>query len=259
MGKLLYNYHTHTYRCGHASGKEEDYVLAAIQLGIKRLGFSDHIILPQGYEQPGTRGSYDVLDDYLKTIKSLKEKYKDKIDIIVGFEAEYMPLFLDYYKKLLKEDIDYLILGQHCYYDNGFRWYPHDNITSKGVKLYVDHILEGLRTGLFKYLVHPDLFMAAYSIWTEDIEKEARRLLKGCEELNIPIEINIYGMNKPGYDGYHHSYPNKHFFSLVKDYHLKVVLGIDAHQESIFKEENIEKALEFAKEMGIEVDLDYKI
>ena len=26
MGKLLYNYHTHTYRCGHASGKEEDYV-----------------------------------------------------------------------------------------------------------------------------------------------------------------------------------------------------------------------------------------
>ena len=233
MGKLLYNYHTHTYRCGHASGKEEDYVLAAIQLGIKRLGFSDHIILPQGYEQPGTRGSYDVLDDYLKTIKSLKEKYKDKIDIIVGFEAEYMPLFLDYYKKLLKEDIDYLILGQHCYYDNGFR--------------------------LFKYLVHPDLFMAAYSIWTEDIEKEARRLLKGCEELNIPIEINIYGMNKPGYDGYHYSYPNKHFFSLVKDYHLKVVLGIDAHQESIFKEENIEKALEFAKEMGIEVDLDYKI
>ena len=65
MGKLLYNYHTHTYRCGHASGKEEDYVLAAIKLGIKRLGFSDHIILPQGYEQPGTRGSYDVLDDYL--------------------------------------------------------------------------------------------------------------------------------------------------------------------------------------------------
>ena len=216
MGKLLYNYHTHTYRCGHASGKEEDYVLAAIKLGIKRLGFSDHIILPQGYEQPGTRGSYDVLDDYLKTIKGLKEKYKNQIDIIVGFEAEYMPIF-------------------------------------------VDHILEGLKTGLFKYLVHPDLFMAAYSIWTEDIEKEARRLLKGCEELNIPIEINIYGMNKPGYDGYHHSYPNKHFFSLVKDYHLKVVLGIDAHQESIFKEENIEKALEFAKEMGIEVDLDYKI
>ena len=39
----------------------------------------------------------------------MENKYKDKIDIIVGFEAEYMPLFLDYYKKLLKEDIDYLI------------------------------------------------------------------------------------------------------------------------------------------------------
>ena len=36
------NYHTHTTRCYHASGKDEEYVKAAIKAGIKELGFSDH-------------------------------------------------------------------------------------------------------------------------------------------------------------------------------------------------------------------------
>ena len=36
------NWHTHTSRCGHAVGTDEEYVQAAIQGGLKTLGFSDH-------------------------------------------------------------------------------------------------------------------------------------------------------------------------------------------------------------------------
>ena len=36
------NFHTHTRRCMHASGSDEDYVLAAIEAGYEVLGFSDH-------------------------------------------------------------------------------------------------------------------------------------------------------------------------------------------------------------------------
>ena len=36
------NYHTHTTRCMHAIGQDEEYVQAAIKAGIKKLGFSDH-------------------------------------------------------------------------------------------------------------------------------------------------------------------------------------------------------------------------
>ena len=36
------NYHTHTKRCMHACGKDEEYVLAAIANGYEELGFSDH-------------------------------------------------------------------------------------------------------------------------------------------------------------------------------------------------------------------------
>lgn len=43
---LRNNYHTHTKRCGHAEGEDEDYVLEALGSGITDLGFSDHIMLP---------------------------------------------------------------------------------------------------------------------------------------------------------------------------------------------------------------------
>ena len=36
------NYHTHTARCMHATGSDEDYVLSAIKGGYQELGFSDH-------------------------------------------------------------------------------------------------------------------------------------------------------------------------------------------------------------------------
>ena len=36
------NYHTHTTRCMHAVGSDEEYVLSAIKGGFQILGFSDH-------------------------------------------------------------------------------------------------------------------------------------------------------------------------------------------------------------------------
>ena len=36
------NYHTHTTRCFHAVGQDEDYVRAAIDGGFDLLGFADH-------------------------------------------------------------------------------------------------------------------------------------------------------------------------------------------------------------------------
>ena len=39
---MNYNFHTHTYLCGHATGLPEEYIQRAISCGIKHLGFSDH-------------------------------------------------------------------------------------------------------------------------------------------------------------------------------------------------------------------------
>ena len=44
------NYHTHTKRCGHAIGEDEEYVLRAIENGFDEIGFSDHapMLFPDG-------------------------------------------------------------------------------------------------------------------------------------------------------------------------------------------------------------------
>lgn len=44
MKMQTFNYHTHTKRCGHADGDDEQYVRAAMMTGFKELGFSEHKI-----------------------------------------------------------------------------------------------------------------------------------------------------------------------------------------------------------------------
>ena len=260
MHKLDYCYHSHTARCGHAFGEDEEYVQKAVELGIKRLGFSDHVFLPKGYEQPGIRGSFSELDEYINSVKELKEKYSSQIDIKIGFEAEFSRKFVDYYKFLLNEKVDYLIMGQHCYEEDGrLHWYFYQNCPIDCIKKYVDDILDGLETGMFKYLAHPDLFMSSQPTWNEELERESRRLLKGCERLNIPVELNVCGMRRRNYNEVNYSYPNINFYKLIKDYNLKVVFGIDAHDPSHYNQGEIDKAIDFANRAGINIDWDYII
>ena len=57
--KIKYNYHTHTKRCGHAIGNDEDYVINAIKAGYKILGFSDHA--PYIIPKKGERMNYEQI------------------------------------------------------------------------------------------------------------------------------------------------------------------------------------------------------
>ena len=40
------NYHTHNYRCNHATGTASDYVEEAIKNGFSEIGISDHLPHP---------------------------------------------------------------------------------------------------------------------------------------------------------------------------------------------------------------------
>ena len=86
---MIENYHTHTTRCRHASGTEEEYVCHAIDGGLKVLGFSDHtpFIFPDGY-YTGMRMFPDQLEDYVASVLALKEKYKKDSQIYCGVEED---------------------------------------------------------------------------------------------------------------------------------------------------------------------------
>lgn len=240
MDKINYCYHSHTSRCGHAVGEDEQYVINAIKYGVKRFGVSDHIFLP-GIIQPRVRGSFECLDEYLNSFNKLREKYKDQVEMVIGFEAEYSPFFLDYYRGLLQsKKIDYLILGQHYHIKDGqlFLFKPEE---------YAQDIADALKTGLFTYVAHPDIFLLARATWDEDNIKVSRKILEACEKHHIPIEINVCGLRS------HRPYPSDDFFELSKEYDLEYVIGMDIHNPDHFFDGYIEEAIEFAKRHNLKI------
>ena len=89
MEKKLANYHTHTYRCNHAQGAEEDYVCRAIEAGYAVLGFSDHTPWPVPHpDSPRVRMSLDQLDGYVHGVRQAASRHADEIRVLVGLECE---------------------------------------------------------------------------------------------------------------------------------------------------------------------------
>ena len=66
---MLSNLHTHTSRCNHAVGTEQEYVENAISMGMKILGFSDHTpyVFPGNYYS-NFRMKLHELDDYAESV-----------------------------------------------------------------------------------------------------------------------------------------------------------------------------------------------
>ena len=66
------NFHTHTFRCNHASGRDEEYVLSAIAGHYQILGFADHCPWPfSGHYRSHMRmDPQGGLQDYLKSIRA---------------------------------------------------------------------------------------------------------------------------------------------------------------------------------------------
>lgn len=250
---FIYNYHTHTYRCGHASGTDEEYVLAAIETGFKVLGFSDHGPYSEYFHQ-NCHMHWEQIDDYISSVKSLKEKYKDQIEIKLGFESEYYPFCMDDYE-YLRSKSEYLLLGQHFGHPSGaIANYFREN-TDEQIKGYCDAIVEGLHTGMYSYLCHPDVFMSGQPDFTEVCEETAHRIAQACVETGTPLEINARGplKGKRQYlKGEFFSYPHKGFWKIVSEYPVKVVLGIDAHAPEDLKAENfVEDALNEVADLNL--------
>ena len=223
-----FNYHSHTKRCGHAQGEDEAYVLAAIEAGYQRMGFSDHAPYQNGYME-GERMHKEELEEYIASVKGLQKKYADKIEIRIGLEFEYFEDQLDELMEY-KEMMDYLIIGQH-----GPKLYEEEFYTrnsDEDILLYASLIEKACSTGLPDIIAHPDLFMFSKEVWTPACEQAAEIIARAAVEADIPLEINLngirYGYRKIG-EEQRITYPYRRFWEVASQYPIKVIYGLDAH------------------------------
>ncbi len=105
----LSNLHTHTHFCDGKDSPEE-MVQAAIRAGFVSLGFSGHSFTPCDM-------SYCMLPEsiplYKAEIRSLKEKYKDQLEIYLGTERDYYTEMEEF-----TDDYDYVLGSVHYVFKN---------------------------------------------------------------------------------------------------------------------------------------------
>ena len=237
---MIANYHTHTFRCGHATGEDEEYILQAIEAGFKELGFSDHapFMFPDG-RQSCHRIKLDMAQDYIDKLSALREKYRDKINIHIGFEMEFYPLFFnDMFAYAKNLGAEYLILGQHYTKSEqaGYAWSLGDGNTYETLKEYVDCVICAIESGKFSYVAHPDC--CKYDISKAEYYDEMKRLCITAKEYDVPLEINLFGLAEG------RNYPNEKFWEIAGEIGCKAIIGSDAHSPSKVYNYDIVKAAE---------------
>lgn len=270
MKHLRANYHTHNRLCNHAVGGAEDYVKKAISLNMEEIGLTDHgpiltrFMTKDEYinNMCQRNMSLDVFNDiYLSELDEVCKKYKDQIVIKKGIEIEYIEAEEGFYKEI-KSHLDYMNLGVHFFKKDGrtinsFREVTHENVID-----YANVAVRGMESGLYKTLVHPDVFMFGYTNingerkMDEAARKAARIIFEGAIKNNVYLEVNVNGLsNTKRYnpDG-EWLYPCKDFWEVAKEYpEAKIIIGIDAHSPEALESDDIEEVINFTKELGLNI------
>ena len=120
----MQNLHTHTRLCKHAVGMPEDYCRAAIKIGMKRIGFSDHTPLPDGL-QSHVRMERAQLPLYVESVRTARAKFP-RLSVHLGMECDYAPEYERFYRDVLLGEcgIEYLVGSVHYFSCQGqFRWF----------------------------------------------------------------------------------------------------------------------------------------
>lgn len=248
------NFHTHTKRCQHASGSEEDYVLAAISAGLSQLGFSDHAPFPD--HDFGYRMGYSELDDYLAAIDGLKVKYAGKIRLFKGLEIEYFPEYDDYYRMLIEEKgLDYLALGEHYYRSvNGEIKNIAFASSTEDCLEYAENLCRGLETGFFRFAAHPDIMFRNNFAPDINMEKACTMITQCAVKTQTILEYNANGLRRPKYpypDGLRYPYPHPMLWDKAAKTNIPVIVGADAHTPEQVSDRVVQDAYKTVIRLGL--------
>lgn len=243
----LFNLHTHSnFSDGKANA--EDVVTEAIKQGLEVLGFSDHSPVP--FENSFAIKN-DEVHNYIATIKSLKEKYQDKIDIYCSMEMDFIPGIVKDFKRTKEElGLDYMIGSVHLVgndverlwfidgskvetYDEGLNNFYGGDI-KKGVKTFFYQYNEMIETEEFDIVGHfdkikmhnRDRYFLEEDKWYRDLLMETLTLIK---EKSLIVEVNTRGIYKKRSTDF---YPSTWVLPIMKEMNIPVVISSDAHLPS---------------------------
>ncbi|XOB60607.1 histidinol-phosphatase [Campylobacterota bacterium DY0563] len=225
--------HNHTYLCKHAVGIMDDYIKKAIKEKIDVLGFSDHN--PMKYDKKH-RMENKYKKDYIQMFENAKMEYNNKIKLLFAYEFDYLDYGMN--KKLLKDEVDYLIGSVHFLdqylvddpkmikeYKKGKNLFKNVDATTLWNN-YFEQIRKMAKTEYFNIVGHIDLVkILTNEEPKKDIRLIAKDALKQIKKSGMAVEINASGLRKSVKD----TYPSKKLLEEIYAYDIPITFGSDSH------------------------------
>lgn len=233
----LFDLHVHSV-FSDGKDKPRDIVLAAIEKGVKTLGFSDH-----SYTEFDERYCIqrDKQAEYMKTVNDLKNEFSGKIKILCGTEQ-------DFYSTAPTAGYDYVIGSVH-YILKGGEYIPVDetaDILKQAAKDYFSGDIMSLCEAYFeevgevcektkcdivghfdlitKFNEQEKLFDETDPRYINACKKAVDRIIKNCKV----FEINTGAISR----GYRtNPYPSDEIRDYIRQKGGKFILSSDSHQK----------------------------
>lgn len=268
------DFHVHTYYSDDSGYPMEDVVKDAIKKGITDICFTDHVdygIKPDQNEltdevRLAIRSVVKYTKDYnvdypayVAEIKSLQEKYGDKINIRMGMEFGLQVHTIPQFQKLYDSyDFDFIIMSCHQVEDKEF-WrqdFQKGRTQDEYNQRYYDEILGQVKNFHdYSVLGHLDLisrYDKAGLYPFEKVKDKITEILKIVIADGKGIEINTssvrYGIKDK--DGNPELTPSKEILKLYKKLGGRILtIGSDSHAPDHLGT-HIKEQLEVAKEIG---------
>jgi len=241
LADALFDSHIHTRFCGHAIGEIEEYVVAAIGKGLKKIIFLEHMEEGIRYAQKKTWLSEADFDNYFSEGERLRTEYKGTIDIGLGVECGYNPDCRErLLERLARRSWDQI--GISCHFLKIASLPHHLNMFSRKAenilmarKIGADKILDQYFRNLIDavgflpgtMLCHLD---GALRFLPEIILNEAHyvlidKLLTAVKKNGMTLEINTSGLAIR-----QEQFPNNRILAMALHDKIPFVFGSDAHK-----------------------------
>ena len=242
---MLVDLHNHTPLCNHAEGEMSEYIQTAIEHGTRYFGFSDHA--PMDFD-PAYRMQFSQMQTYEQDVLAAQKKYKDKINILLGYEVDYLPNHMD--ERVLNADVDYLIGSVHFLEGWGFdnpefigEWKKQD--VDAVWQKYFDTIEAMANTKLFDIVGHLDLIKVFKFMPQGDINAMAQKALEAIKNADMVLELNVAGFRKDVKE----AYPSLPLLQQAFALKIPITFASDAHkpeQVALFSD----AIIKIAKDVG---------
>jgi len=217
--------HNHTTRCNHAEGSVDQYIQRAIELGIDIYGFSEHA--PMDFD-PKYRLAFEEVNAYTSDILTARETYKNDINILLGYEVDWLEGHMD--KSILNANVDYLIGSVHFIdkwsFDNpefigGWKNKNIDDIW----EAYFEATEAMAKSALFDVVGHLDLIKVFKFMPKKDIRLLVKNVLLAIKNTNMVMELNTAGLRKPVGE----MYPSRALLEEAYALDIPITFSSDAH------------------------------